>query len=99
MSGKGKAANPVQIFVRIGALKRFDTLKRKTADLPVTVSWDRRRGERRSAASPAGEDRRRADRRSAAPFTWDAADFVVVEEPPPAAGTRRPRRRPDADPE
>jgi hypothetical protein len=98
MSGKGKAT-PVQIFVRIGALKRFDTLKRKTADLPVTISWDRRRGERREAESTGGPERRRSDRRSPAPFTWDAADFVVVEEPGPPAPSARKRRRRDPEPE
>lgn len=72
--------NTVRIFVRIGALKRFHVLKQKTAELPVEVAWDRRRGERRTAsATPAG-DQRKIDRRSAPPFTWDAADFVVVED-------------------
>src|SRR5205085_527224 len=32
----------VEIVVRRGALRRFDALTRKTADLPVTLSWDRR---------------------------------------------------------
>jgi hypothetical protein len=68
------------MFVRIGALKRFHFLKKKTADLPVSVEWDRRRTERPSEeeqglASPNG-----TDRRGAPPFTWDTADFVVVEE-------------------
>ena len=83
-------SKPVQIFVRIGALKRFHVLKQKTAELPVTVLWDRRRGERRSAsdeipAEPTPEspraDQRKSDRRGTPPYTWQVADFVVVEEP------------------
>ena len=71
----------VRLVVRIGALKRFHTLKQKTANLPVTVEWDRRRGERRKGADTADGDQRKGDRRSTPPFTWDSADFVVVEEP------------------
>jgi hypothetical protein len=73
-------SKPVQIFVRIGALKRFHVLKQKTAELPVTVSWDRRRGERRTAAVNRATDQRKSDRRSEPPYTWQVADFVVVEE-------------------
>lgn len=84
-------SKPVQIFVRIGALKRFHVLKQKTAELPVTVLWDRRRGERRSAAAEAAAedkmasespkvDQRKNDRRGTPPYTWQVADFVVVEE-------------------
>src|SRR5687768_7091483 len=83
---------PVRIFVKVGALKRFDALKRKTADLPVVVTWDRRRGERRDGdvangveAAPPDAGRRASDRRRTPPFTWELADFVVVEEPTPAA--------------
>ena len=71
----------VRMFVRIGALKRFHFLKKKTAELPVSVEWDRRRSERRGAA----DDRAHpgtADRRGSPPFTWETADFVVVEETP-----------------
>jgi hypothetical protein len=73
-------SKPVQIFVRIGALKRFHVLKQKTAELPVTVSWDRRRGERRQASENPQTDQRKSDRRASPPFTWKVADFVVVEE-------------------
>jgi hypothetical protein len=73
-------SKPVQIFVRIGALKRFHVLKQKTAELPVTVSWDRRRGERRQASDSPQADQRKSDRRATPPFTWQVADFVVVEE-------------------
>jgi len=44
----GKQPGFVRMFVRIGALKRFHFLKKKTADLPVSVEWDRRRDERLS---------------------------------------------------
>jgi hypothetical protein len=73
-------SKPVQIFVRIGALKRFHVLKQKTAELPVTVSWDRRRGERRQASESPQADQRKSDRRASPPFTWQVADFVVVED-------------------
>jgi hypothetical protein len=74
----GKQSSFVRMFVRIGALKRFHFLKKKTADLPVSVEWDRRRTDRRAdeeSARPRG-----TERRAAPPFTWDTADFVVVEE-------------------
>jgi hypothetical protein len=71
---------PIGIVVRRGALRRFDALTRKTAELPVTVTWDRRGGERRTADGTAGVDRREGDRRKEPGFTWQVADFVVVEE-------------------
>ncbi len=102
-----EGGTPVRIFVKIGALKRFDALKRKTADLPVVVTWDRRRDERRDAeASPeAGHratspeaGRRASDRRRTPPFTWELADFVVAEDPAavpaPAASSATPAGEP-----
>jgi hypothetical protein len=81
----GKQTGFVRMFVRIGALKRFHFLKKKTADLPVSVEWDRRRTDLRS-----GEDEnpnpRGAERRGSPPFTWETADFVVVEEAPVPVG-------------
>jgi hypothetical protein len=74
---------PVRIFVRIGALKRFHTLKQKTTELPVEVSWDRRRRDRRVSPASAAGERRERDRRQQLPFTWEMADFVVVQEPAP----------------
>jgi hypothetical protein len=71
----------VRMFVRIGALKRFHFLKQKTADLPVSVEWDRRRTDRRSRDDAGNANVRKVERRAAPPFTWDTADFVVVEEP------------------
>jgi hypothetical protein len=71
---------PVAIVVRRGALRRFDALTRKAADLPVVVSWDRRTTDRRTSESAPG-DPRSIDRRKAPPFTWEVADFVVVDTP------------------
>jgi hypothetical protein len=73
-----RAAVPVvEFIVRRTALRRFHKLRQATADLPaVKLSWDRR--------SNAGQDGQRGtDRRQQPPFTWDAADFVVVERPRP----------------
>jgi hypothetical protein len=69
----------VGIVVRRGALRRFEALARKTADLPVVVSWDRRTEQRRASPESAPVERRANDRRKTQPFTWDAADFVVVD--------------------
>jgi len=73
---------PIGIVVRRGALRRFDVLTRKTAELPVVVSWDRRTQTRREGSEPAPVERRSDDRRKAPPFTWDAADFVVIDTTP-----------------
>lgn len=92
-SGAGEQA--IELVVRRGALWRFNTLKKQTAELPVTVMWDRRVGERRTQAGEAREERRGTDRRQKPPFTWDAADFVVVGTPSaageetPAAGSKK----------
>jgi hypothetical protein len=71
---------PLGIVVRRGALRRFDALMRKTAELPVEITWDRRLEERRGSDETAGVERRSGDRRKRPPFTWEAADFVVVDE-------------------
>jgi hypothetical protein len=83
---------PVGIVVRRGALRRFDVLTRKTADLPVAVSWDRRTEHRRTSVESASAERRSADRRQEPPFTWDAADFVVVGTPPEPVAATTPRK-------
>lgn len=70
---------PIGIVVRRGALRRFDALTRKTEDLPVKVTWDRRLEERRASGESAGDERRTADRRREPPFTWQVADFVVTD--------------------
>ena len=88
----GDGADKTVIRVKRGALRRFDQLKTKGEGLPVEVKWDRRTTERRSEASAEGPDRRGQDRRQAPPFTWDAADFVVVGDQ-----TREPEK--DSEPE
>jgi hypothetical protein len=98
--GKRQGTRPptVELIVRRGALRRFDKLKRATADLnlPVKLSWDRRLGERRTSASDVGSERRRSDRRKEPPFTWGTADFIVIENPseqdPPPAKAKSKRR-------
>src|SRR2546426_4516231 len=76
-----KKPGAIEIVVRRGAMRRFDALKTRTSDLPVVVTWDRRTDQRRDAAAAAGvaRDRRQSERRQKPPFTWDLADFVVVE--------------------
>ena len=82
----GKPQNPaeptLEIIVRRGALRRFDRLKNTTTDLPVKLSWDRRLHERRRSSSGIEREQRQQDRRKNPPFTWEAADFVVVEVAP-----------------
>jgi hypothetical protein len=82
----GEPQNPaeptLEIIVRRGALRRFDRLKKTTADLPVKLSWDRRLHDRRKTASGIEHEQRQNDRRRNQPFTWEAADFVVVEVAP-----------------
>ena len=69
----------ITLIVKRGALRRFDRLKRDTANLPVDVVWDRRLQERRAGAQPTGAERRQDDRRRQPSFTWDTAQFVAVE--------------------
>jgi hypothetical protein len=89
-----QATSPTTIVVRRGALKRFDSMKKKTAGLPVNLVWDRRVGGERRAETPAADgERRKTDRRKSPPFTWTLADFVVVVPPdgevPPAADVEK----------
>jgi hypothetical protein len=77
-AGATPASQPVRLFVRRGADKRFQKLKEKTANLDVVVTWDRREGERRANATPVSGERRKQDRRQRPGFTWDVADFEVV---------------------
>ena len=76
------SAEPIELVVRRGALWRFNALKKKTADLPVTVVWDRRQTDRRKSPGGVQGERRAADRRQKPPFTWEVADFVVVGQAP-----------------
>jgi hypothetical protein len=80
-----KTGSKLRIFVKRGAIRRFERLKRDSAALPVEVEWDRRLGERRGpteapGAEAVGLPARKGDRRKAPPFTWDLADFVVVDD-------------------
>ena len=77
-ASKAAPAPPIELIVRRGALRRFDKLKRATAEMPVRVLWDRRTNDRRSAASPGERAPKHAERRKSPPFTWDVADFLVV---------------------
>jgi hypothetical protein len=72
----------VRLIVRRGAVDRYDKLKKKTAGLPVEVTWDRRKKDRRKSSGATENDRRKSDRRQKPPFTWDLSDFVVVEKKP-----------------
>lgn len=69
----------VELVVRRGAHRRYEELKKKTAELPVKVSWDRRKADRRVRGGETQIDRRLTDRRGKPPFTWDVSDFVVVD--------------------
>jgi hypothetical protein len=80
------AAPVVELIVRRSAIRRFDKLKQATADLAVKLSWDRRTSE---------HQHRQIERRQAPPFTWEVADFVVVEKPAlraPCARAKTKRR-------
>jgi hypothetical protein len=72
---------PIRLVVKRGAIRRFEKLKEKTADLDVQISWDRREGDRRTGTLAVSGDRRKKDRRQRPPFTWDLADFAVVVNP------------------
>lgn len=81
VTSKTEVSERVTLIVRRGAQRRFDRLARDTKDLSATVLWDRRQAERNGSPETAGEERREPDRRKAPPFTWEAADFVVVTAP------------------
>ncbi len=71
----------LRIFVRRGALRRFYKLTRDSVGLPVSVEWDRRQRERRSADAPSSSsEQREGERRREPPFTWNAGEFVVLDE-------------------
>lgn len=75
-------SDPILLIVRRGALRRFDSLKRKTEKLQVNVIWDRRQGARRVGEMPTTHERRRSsDRRERAASSWGASDFVIAVPP------------------
>jgi hypothetical protein len=79
MAQKSSGKKPVNIIVRRGALRRFDKLKTEAEGLPVKITWDRRLGDRRKSSGAVPNERRGPDRRKQPSFTWELADFVVVE--------------------
>jgi hypothetical protein len=96
----GKKQDAIEIVVRRGAIRRFDALKTRTSELPVVVTWDRRTDDRRDDgrrdeedATAAKRNRRQTDRRRKPPFTWDLADFVVVEPAKPRKASRKKTTR------
>ena len=80
------------MVVRRGALKRYESLKKKTAHLQVEVVWDQRDTDRRQGRTLTVGERRMRERRRTPPFTWDIADFVVATpaKPPDAKKRRKP---------
>ena len=88
----GDGSGKTVIRVKRGALRRFDQLKTKSEGLPVEVKWDRRTTDRRAESSGDQADRRKKERRQAPPFTWDAAEFVIV-------GDQSQRPETDSEPE
>jgi hypothetical protein len=71
-------SEPIVLFVRRGAERRFAALESKTAKMDVKVVWDRRERPRRTANTESVQERRRADRRQPASSTWQLADFCVA---------------------
>jgi hypothetical protein len=90
-----KKRDTIEIVVRRGAMRRFDALKTRTSELPVVVTWDRRTDERRDhhQTAAAKRNRRHAERRRKPPFTWDLADFVVVDPMKRRKTARKKRTR------
>jgi hypothetical protein len=89
---KSRPSDSFDVVVRRGADRRFSALTVKTADLPVTVSWDRRQGERRTVSRGGQTDRRESDRRQGHSFTWELADFVVIQRSKPRRSHARTRQ-------
>jgi hypothetical protein len=79
----GVNAKAFILIVRRGALRRFDRLKRDVAGLPVDVIWDRRTETRRAQVAKRKVDQRRSERRKQSQFTWDVADFIVLQREVP----------------
>jgi hypothetical protein len=73
-----EASTLVYLFVRQGAVRRFEALQRKTRHLKVVVAWDRRERERRQPSGALAANRRTSDRRRQPSGTWEVADFTAV---------------------
>jgi len=81
------APAPVHLIVRRGAIRRYAKLTEKTQEMPVVVSWDRRKGHAGGDGQPPA-----VERRGTPPFTWETADFLVVHEgKAPARKRKAPR--------
>ena len=78
----------LRIFVKRGALWRFNRLRRDAQKLAISVEWDRRKEDRRAAEAPVEEEQRREDRRGSAPFSTRCAtrcvSVLVLPVPAPA---------------
>jgi hypothetical protein len=66
-----------RMYVKRGNPEQYELLY-NTFSERVAVVWERRRGDRRKLAEPAGEERRRAERRGPLPPSWQALGFVVT---------------------
>jgi hypothetical protein len=87
MAKKREPRVSMHLIVRRGAKHRFKELTDKTTHLPVKVTWDRRKGDRRVAAGDGQVERRKSDRRGAVPSMWHISDFLVVTK------TRKPKAK------
>ena len=93
-----KESSVVEIVVRRGAARRFGALKSQTSELPVVVTWDRRKADRRAKSKTSMDvsgERRATDRRQKAPFPWELADFLVVCPTPSRAAARKGKAKKD----
>jgi hypothetical protein len=81
MAKKREPRVSMHLIVRRGAKRRFKELSDKTTNLPVKVTWDRRKGDRRVATADGQVERRKTDRRGAPPSMWHLSDFLVVAKP------------------
>ncbi len=74
------AAGARLVVVRRGHFATFELLSRTFGDDPsVQIIWDRRMGDRRTAAEGASRpDRRRTDRRRVAPTQWRQLNYIVA---------------------
>ena len=69
---------PCLVVVRRGEGALYERLTTIARD-NVTVVWDRRQSQRRSADRPAAAERRRQDRRQSPPPTWATLGFLLVQ--------------------
>lgn len=53
----------------------------------MKLTWDRRLRDRRRSTQDVDLNHRRTERRRTPPFTWETADFLVVEKESPGKTT------------